>query len=353
MAEKNRDDVSKRPKSGVTARDVAELVGVSPSTISRVLNNNASNLISETTRQRVLAAAEQLGYTPDPIARALRGKKSNLLGLIVREIADPFFARFISELSVQARARSYHLVLGHAQSDPEEALTMTDVLDTRHTDGVIVLGDLKNDEATLQEMLVGKHAVVAVCRGPSPASLYTINTDNHAGTNGLLDHLFELGHRHFGFIDGGWLGDLRERREAFMTYIQERNLTVREGWFQTRSNNAEGGYQGMQALIELRERPTAVFVADDIMAIGALKAAADSGLHVPNDISVVGFDDIDLARFVCPALTTMRQPIDAMSERVLNLILQLINEPQRQQEETLIRIPPVLVVRQSTGPAPG
>ena len=133
-----------------------------------------------------------------------------------------------------------------------------------------------------------------------------------------------------------------------MTYIQERNLTVREGWFQTRSNNAEGGYQGMQALIELRERPTAVFVADDIMAIGALKAAADSGLHVPNDISVVGFDDIDLARFVCPALTTMRQPIDAMSERVLNLILQLINEPQRQQEETLIRIPPVLVVRQST-----
>ena len=166
MAEKNRDDVSKRPKSGVTARDVAELVGVSPSTISRVLNNNASTLISETTRQRVLAAAEQLGYTPDPIARALRGKKSNLLGLIVREIADPFFARFISELSVQARARSYHLVLGHAQSDPEEALTMTDVLDTRHTDGVIVLGDLKNDEATLQEMLVGKHAVVAVCRGP-------------------------------------------------------------------------------------------------------------------------------------------------------------------------------------------
>jgi DNA-binding LacI/PurR family transcriptional regulator len=352
MADQTSDNESKRPKAGVTARDVAELVGVSPSTVSRVINNNAGNLISEATRQRVLTAAEQLGYTPDPIARALRGKKSNLLGLIVREIADPFFARFISELSVQARARNYHLVLGHAQSDPEEALTMTNVLDTRHTDGVIVLGDLKNDEDALQEMLAGKHAVVAVCRGPSPASLYTVNTDNFAGTVGLLDHLFELGHRRFGYIDGGWLGDLRERLEAFITYIQERNLTLRDGWFQAQSNNAEGGYRGMQALIELRDRPTAVFVADDIMAIGALKAAADAGLHVPNELSVVGFDDIDLARFFCPALTTMRQPIDAMSERVLTLILQLINNPHGQQEKTLVRIPPVLVVRQSTGPAP-
>jgi DNA-binding LacI/PurR family transcriptional regulator len=339
QARKDEDD-AKRPKGRVTARDVAELVGVSPSTVSRVLNNNTSDLIGEETRQRVLKTAAQLGYTPDPIARALRGKKLNLLGLIVREIADPFFARFISELSVQARDLNYHLVLGHAQSDPEEALTMTDVLDTRHTDGVIILGDLKDDEAALQEMLTGKHAVVAVCRGPSPASLYTVNTDNYAGTYGLLNHLYDLGHRRFGFIDGGWLGDLRERREAFLSYIEERDLTLRPEWIQTQSNNAEGGYRAMRLLIESRERPTAVFAADDIMAIGVLKAVADAGLRVPDDFSVVGFDDIDLARFFCPALTTMRQPIDAMSERVLSLMLELIDDP------------PLLVARQSTGPCP-
>ena len=343
---------SEQPKGRVTARDVAEHVGVSPSTISRVLNNTASDLISEETRQRVLEAAAQLGYTPDPFARALRGKKTHLLGLIVREIADPFFARFISELSGQARAMNYHLVLGHAQSDPEEALTMTSVLDMRHTDGVIVLGDLKNDEAALQEMLQGKHAVVALCRGPSPASLYTVNIDNRAGTYGLLDHLYDLGHRRFGFIDGGWLGDLRERREAFLRYVDERQLLARPEWIQARPNNAEGGYHAMQALIDLDEPPTAVVAADDIMAVGALKAVADAELRVPDDLSIVGFDDIDLARFFCPALTTMRQPIDRMSEHALDLMLELINQPQLQREETLIRIPPELIVRQSTGPAP-
>ena len=337
------------PTGRATARDVADLVGVSPSTVSRVLNHSTSNLIGEETRNRVLKAAAQLGYTPDPIARALRGKKSNLLGLIVREIDDPFFAHFISELSVQARNLNYHLVLGHAQSDPEEALTMTNVLDTRHTDGVVVLGDLKDDEAALQEMLIGKHAVVAVCRGPSPASLYTVNIDNRAGTYGLLDHLYNLGHRRFGFIDGGWLGDLRERREAFLSYIEEHNLPIQPKWIQAQSNNAEGGYQAMRNLIELSERPTAIFAADDIMAIGALKAVTDAGLRVPDDFSVVGFDDIALARFFCPALTTMRQPIDVMSESVLGMLLELINEPELQQEKVLVRIPPVLVVRQSTG----
>jgi DNA-binding LacI/PurR family transcriptional regulator len=343
---------AERSRGRITARDVGEQVGVSPSTVSRVLNNNRIDLISEETRRRVLQAAAQLGYTPDPIARALRGKKSHLLGLIVREIADPFFARFISELSVQARDLNYHLVLGHAHSDPREALTMTTVLDTRHTDGVIVLGDLKDDEAALHEMLEGNHAVVGVCRGPSPASLYTVNTDNYAGTYGLLDHLYALGHRRFGFIDGGWLGDLRERREAFLRYIGERKLTLRPEWIQAQSNNAEGGYRAMQSLIGLKERPTAVVAADDIMAIGALKAVADSGLRVPDDFSVVGFDDIELAGFLCPALTTMRQPIDEMSQHVLSLVLELINEPHFQREKTLIQIPPVLVVRQSTGQVP-
>lgn len=340
------------PKGRATARDVAQRVGVSPSTVSRVLNNTDSQLISAGTRQRVLEAAAELGYTPDPIARALRGKRSHLLGLIVREIADPFFARFIAELSVQARALNYHLVLGHAQSDPQEALAMTSVLDTRHTDGVIVLGDLKDDEAALHEMLAGNHAVVAVCRGPSPASLYTVNIDNFAGTYALLDHLRALGHRRFGFIDGGWLGDLRERREAFLGYIREHDLPLLPDWIQAEANNAGGGYRAMQVLLGLKERPTAVFAADDIMAIGALKAVTDAGLQVPRDISIVGFDDIDLAQFFCPALTTMRQPIDAMSAQVLKLILDLIDSPQRPQEETLIRIPPVLVIRQSTGPAP-
>jgi LacI family transcriptional regulator len=335
----------------VTAHDVAALVGVSTSTVSRVLSGASTDMISDNTRQRVIEAAAQLGYTPDPIARALRGKKSHLLGLIVREIDDPFFARFIARLSMQAREINYHIVLGHAQSDPQEALKMTDVLDTRHTDGVFVLGDLRDDEIALEEMLQGKHAVVALCRGPSPASLYTVNTDNYAGTHLLLDHLYELGHRRVGFIDGGWLGDIRERREAYFDYLKMRGLESRAGWVQAETNGADGGYRAMRRLLELHRRPTAIFASDDIMAIGALKAICDAGLQVPRDISVVGFDDIELAQYLCPSLTTMRQPIDEMIREALRLMLELIDGDNTSLSEMVIRIPPVLVVRQSTGPA--
>jgi LacI family transcriptional regulator len=210
--------VKKRPVR-VSARDVAKLAGVSQSTVSRVLNKARADLISAETRQRVNEAARQLGYSPDPIARALRGKRSGLLGLIVRDINDLFFAHMTAELSTQARLQNYQIVLGHVGSDPQEALEFTDILDARHIDGIFLLGDLQGDETALQEMLRFKHALVTMCRGPSPATPYTVNSDNFAGTNAMLDHLTELGHQKIGFIDGGWLGgDMRERGEAYRNY---------------------------------------------------------------------------------------------------------------------------------------
>lgn len=341
-----------KPNRRVTARDVAELVNVSPSTVSRVLSGAKSDMISEETRQRVHEAAQELGYAPNPIAQALRGKKLRLLGLIVREIADPFFASFIAELSIQAREQNYHIVLGYAQSDPQEALEMTNVLDTRHTAGVFILGDLHNDEAALEEMLKDNHAVVAMCRGPSPVMIYTVNSDNFAGIRIMIDHLYELGHRHIGFIDGGWLGDIRERQQAFVDYLHELNLPTPFKWIQGGANSFHGGYQAMQQLLNLSEQPTAVTASDDVMAIGALKAVSDAGFHVPEDISVAGFDDIEMAQYTYPALTTIRQPIEEISRQALQFMLDLIDNQDTQQEKTIIRIPPELIVRQSTGPVP-
>lgn len=340
-----------RRSGRITARDVAEQAGVSASTVSRVLSGVPTDMISEATRQRVIEAAAQLGYSPDPIARALRGKKSYLLGLIVREIDDPFFARFTAELSRQARALGYHIVLGYAQSDPQEALQMSNVLDTRHTDGVFILGDLKNDEVALAQMVHGAHPVVALCRGPSPASLFTFNTDNEAGARMLLDHLVGLGHRRIAFIDGGWLGDIRERREAYDAYMQEKGFERAPEWIQADTNSPAGGYRAMTRLLALNRPPTAVFAADDLMAFGALKAVVDAGLRVPDDLSVVGFDDIELSEYFCPSLTTVRQPIEAMSQQALRLMLDLINEADTRSTEAVVRIQPELVIRQSTGPA--
>ena len=346
------DAGSPRINHKVSARDVARLAGVSQSTVSRVLNNSKSGFISEATRQRVLEAARQLGYTPNPIARALRGKRSHLLGLIVREISDTFFSRFISELSTQARQLSYHIVLGHAESDPQEALEMTDVLDTRHTDGVFILGDLHSDEAALEMMLQSNPAIVALCRGPSPNSVYTINVDNFAGTNLLLDHLTNLGHRKLGFVDGGWLGDIRERREAFQEYVSAHGLPVDPKWVQVEENSMEGGYRAMRCLLELPHRPTAVFAADDVMAIGVMKAIADARMTVPGDFSVVGFDNIEFSKYLNPALTTIHQPVDEMCRQALSLMLQLIDQPECCPPQRVVRMLPRLIVRQSTGPAP-
>jgi DNA-binding LacI/PurR family transcriptional regulator len=336
----------------LSARDVAKLAGVSQSTVSRVLSGKNNNLISEKTRLRVLQVANQLGYTPNPIARALRGKHSNLLGIIVRDIADPFFARLIAEFSSQARALNYHIVLGHAESDPEEALEMTAVLDTRHTDGVFILGDLHGDEAALLKMHQHNHAIIALCRGPSPETVCTVNTDNNLGTQMLLDHLMALGHRDFGFIDGGWLGDIRERREAFVNYLYEHNLPSRPEWVQSDANSAAGGYAAMQRMLSEQDLPTAIYVSDDLMGIGVMKAITDQGLRIPEDISVVGFDDIDFTQYLNPGLTTIRQPIEAMCQTALQLMLTMIENPETELTETVFRMPPELIIRASTGPAP-
>jgi DNA-binding LacI/PurR family transcriptional regulator len=337
--------------SRATAKDVARLAGVSQSTVSRILSGDSSPFFSEKTRRKVLKVAAELNYSPNPLARALRGKQTQLIGLIMRGINDPFLASLVSEISMQARSLGYQVVLGHAQSDPNEVLQISNVLDTRHTDGVIILGDFKEDQAAIREILEGRRAVVAICRGDARAEAVTINSDNQAGMHALLDHLTSLGHRRLAFIDGGWAGDFKERGKVYAQYLDEHHLEIRPEWTVVDSDDPIGGYQAMQRLLSLAERPTAVLASDDIIALGALKAAHDAGLRVPKDISITGFDGIDLTRYVSPGLTTVRQPIEEMSRRALTLLLEIIAGKTLESEQ-LIRIQPELVVRQSTGPAP-
>ena len=339
-------------KVAPTARDVARLAGVSQSTVSRVLNDSGTSLISLSTYQRVREAATRLGYSPHPLARALRGKRTQLIGLIVREIEDPFFAKFIANLSTQARDRGYQIVLGHAHSDPSRALQMTAVLDARNCDAVLLLGDLRDDGAATQEILNVNPVVVALCRGRSVASVPTVNSDNRAGMALLLEHLYALGHRRMAFVSGGWLGDIRERLEAYHAFRQSRHLADGAGYSQADTNDLDGGYRAMRKLLALPVRPTAVLAADDVMAIGVLKAAGEAGLRVPQDVSVTGFDDIEMTRFTTPTMTTVRQPVEAMSQRAMEWIVRLLDGGTIPNGEEIERIQPELVVRQSTGAAP-
>lgn len=339
-------------KNSVTSKDVATLAGVSQSTVSRVLSSSdqANNFISEETSERVRRAADQLGYSPNPIARALRGQPTNLIGLVVREIADPFFAGFIEVLSIMIREAGLNVVLGHAHSDPGEALEMAHVLDSRQCDGVIFLGDLRNDENAVRSILMQNHPVVALCRGRSVFSLPTVNVNNEIGIQLLVDHLLSLGHKNFIFVDGGWFGDIHERRSIFLSKMAKTENEINYTWLQAKDNSAAGGYLAMQEINKMKPMPTAIMASDDAMATGILKAAHDLGIKIPEDISVTGFDDIDSARFTYPGLTTVRQPIEKMSEMALDLLQIQIEKEPVPDNKIFNQLTPELVIRDSSGP---
>ncbi|MBO0837332.1 MAG: substrate-binding domain-containing protein, partial [Actinobacteria bacterium] len=172
---------------------------------------------------------------------------------------------------------------------------------------------------------------------------------NTEGARLALDHLWSLGHRRIAFLDAGWLGDVRERRDAYRAFIDDRLGALPADYVQLADNDPGGGYRAAGVLLQLPNRPTAIFASTDTLAIGAVKAAADLGLGVPRDLSVVGFDDIPLAEFVTPSLTTVRQPLAEMAAIAVNDLLAMVGDPSH-RPEPLRRLQPALVERKSTAP---
>src|SRR5262245_44408649 len=226
-----------RPRSVPTMRDIADAAGVSQSTVSRVLNDVPTRVpIAAETRERVTLAARKLGYRPNPLARGLRGAPTMLLGAVVRDITDPFFAGAVEALSVAAMSQGYNLVLGHARGRADDALALTAVLETRHCDAIVLLGDLQDQPRLIADPADSLVPVVGLWQGSSPLEVPTVDVDNQAGVRAGLDHLFELGHERIAFISGRPLGDIRERQAAFTEYMVERYGTVPDGYIQHVSN---------------------------------------------------------------------------------------------------------------------
>src|SRR5919197_5639950 len=216
-----------------TMRDIARLAGVSQSTVSRVLNDAPTRVpIAAETRERVTEAARTLGYRPNPLARGLRGAPTMLIGAVVRDITDPFFAGAIEALSVEARGRGYNVVLGHAHGRADEALELTAVLETRHCDAIVILGDMQDQPRLLADLRTSLVPVVAMWQGSSPLEGPTVDVDNRAGILAALNHLVELGHERIAFVSGRPLGDIRERQAAFEAFMLDRFDAVPEGYVQ-------------------------------------------------------------------------------------------------------------------------
>ena len=317
-----------------------------------MLNDTPTSVpIAPDTRERVQEVAQRLGYRPNPLARGLRGARTMLLGVIVREITDPFFAMAIEELSTEALARGYNVVLGSAHSKADEAITLRAVLETRHCDAIILLGDMRDEPKFLEDLRASQTPMVALWHGTELEGVPTVNIDDRAGVVTALDHLLDLGHTRIAFIGGRPLGDIRERRTAFLEHLQARGLPAPDDYVQNVANDPAGGAAALRVLLALEIPPTAVICSTDHLAIGVLHAAVELGLHVPDDLSVVGFDDIPMAAFMVPPLTTIHMPIAEMIAVAAQLAMDEI-EPESEAEVSTFVAEPSLIVRKSTGEAP-
>ena len=337
----------------VTIRDLAEQVGVSQSTVSRVLNGLETQIpISQETRERVLRMAEELGYRPHPGARSLSGRGTGLLGLITREINDPFFAELIEVVSNAAKEQGYELVLGNAKSDPENALALRDrMLDPRYCDGLLLCGDLREspEDHTFLDKMGRDHRLVSVSRGSQHLVHNTpsLGIDNRKGTFLALDYVAQLGHSRIACLDVGRVGDLWERLETYREFMRDRFGEIPDEYVQLTENSYRGGYNATKSFLSLAVPPTAIFAMDDTMAIGALAAAKDMGWAVPVDLSIVGFDDLEVGAYVRPALTTVRQPMEKLGRKAVELLLMMTDGDAPFDPGSRLLLEPELIVRDS------
>jgi DNA-binding LacI/PurR family transcriptional regulator len=341
---------TRRP-SVPTMRDIASLAGVSQSTVSRVLNDAPTRVpIAAETRERVILAAQELGYRPNPLARGLRGAPTMLLGAIVRDITDPFFAGPIEALSVEAMARGYNVVLGNARGRADEVLALTAVLETRHCDAIVLLGDVQDQPRLLADLRNSIVPVVALWQGSRPLEVPTVDVDNRMGIRAGMEHLAELGHERIAYVSGRLLGDIRERQAAFLEFMKERFGDVPDDYIQQVSNTPSGGEEAVRRLLSLSTPPTAVIASTDTLAVGILHAVHSLGLKVPDQLSVVGFDDILLASHTVPALTTLRMPTAEIVAEGVKLAVGYTRDGDVPGDAPIRIIPPTLIVRDSTAP---
>ncbi len=292
----------------VGLKDVARRAGVSVATVSRVLTN--SPLVNAETRARVQQAMDALEYRPNRVARRLRGDagQAGLLGLVVPDIQNPFFAEVARGVEEVAQARGYMVFLGNSDEDEAVERRYLELMRAERVDGIILPASSDN-AAAVTELARGGLPVVCVDRRLPRAALDTVIADNVEGAYAAVRHLLAVGHRRIGFGGGRpQLSTTRERREGYGRALAEAGLAADEALVRAADSREAGGREAARALLALPHPPTALFVGNNLMTLGALEAVHGMGLRVPDDVAVVGYDDMPWALAFNPPLTAVRQP---------------------------------------------
>lgn len=329
-----------RPRS-VTIHDVAERAGVSVATVSRVINRKT--LVREETSRHVLSIARSMRYVPNIAARSLSIRRSHTVGVVLPDVHGDFFSEVIRGIDTAARRASFHILVSGSHSDRKEMLEVLDAMHGR-VDALIVMAP-EISVASLNEQLPANLPLVLL--HSTAADCDTLTIDNYGGATTMMTHLQSLGYQRIAFIKGPETNaDARERLRGYRAFVRRNGSAAAlelEGDFSEHS-----GYEAMRAALRHGPLPEAVFAANDSMAVGAMAALTEAGLTVPRDMAVAGFDDIPIARYVAPPLTTIRVDIEELGRRAFETVFEAIEQPIRRRP-TRERLATTLVVRTSCG----
>lgn len=323
---------------------IARKAGVSISTVSRVMNG--SKPVSEDLQKRVLDAVKQMNYKPNSIARSLILNKTNLIGVVVPDVSNSFHAQLLSGIESYAAQEDYGVIICNVYRNWDKQQKYFNLMTERHVDGIILLHDNTLEEISNFQKICSTPLVFASVPVKG-ASIPFVGIDEIQAAYDAVSHLISKGHENIGLIFGECyaLGELR--KEGYCRALEDHGIRLREAVMVHRPSGVEYGYQAMEQLLDLDDHPTAVFCVSDEMAVGALDCVLDRGLKVPDDVSLIGFDDIDLSQVVRPKLTTVHQPIYDIGREAARLLIGLIenkgkadskSETGRPDAEVLSRI---------------
>ena len=354
-----------KTNSGVRSRrltlsDVAKAAGFSPSTVSIVLNEAPlSRYVAAATKRKIRETAERLDYHPDIFARSLRSRKSQTIGVLVLDLADPFCTRILQGIERKLLETPYLPIIMDGNSNPNQVQRYSEMMVARRVEGLITVPNwLLFDISALEDISDSQLPTVVVGRDVDSPTINSVVVDNEAGGYTAMDHLYSLGHREIAFVCGPRrLSDSRLRWRGVRSFAKRAKLRLTPAFIRSLPDisDSESGFEGSRNLVAeyLRSgKPfTAILAFDDISAFGAIRALVEAGRRVPEDCSVIGFDDIPAAALSTPGLTTIRQPMQEMGAYAAEAILKMLNKSEGDRDGFYGQshmMPPELVIRGST-----
>lgn len=335
--------------NNLTLKDIAEEAGVSAGTVSRILRKAPSSItISEKTRRKVLQLVEELGYHPDIYARSLRTRRTYTIGVIIEDIGDPYFGPVIGGIEEVLIPQDYHFLITDARDSGERESVCVDYFLSRRVEGIIFAGSPAGHSDQPIKKVVKRDLLGVLLNRESKLHLPCVAVDDKKGGYLATRHLLGLGHERIAFLSGPPDKlDSQNRLKGYRKALKEYRVAFEERLVERGNHTLRSGYEAMKKLLRRCPEVTACFAYNDLLALGAIEALREEGRLIPEDFSIVGFDDIVFAQYSNPRLTTVRQPVRELGRRSAEVLLEILSARKKKSARRII-LEPELVIRKST-----